>query len=499
MKKIREVKITNSLGRKKEVLVTLVPGRLTFYSCGPTVYNFIHIGNLRTALVSDLLFRYFKRVGYEVTYVRNYTDVDDRIIESAQKENTTAEAISKKYTLEVEKDFALSGMETPTHKTTVTTHMPEIIAMIQKIIANGHAYVALDGEVLFSISSFSSYGKLSQKNINELQAGARVEVSQKKKDPMDFTLWKPAKEGEPFWESPWGKGRPGWHIECSAMSSRWLGDQIDVHHGGEDLIFPHHENEVAQSESASQKAPFVRYWLHNALLMMSKEKMSKSLGNIVSAREVLSHYGRELTRYMLLSVHYRSVVDFSDETLDQALTGLHRIYEAKQKANGLMSQKTLLSDQRAESLWGNFVADCEKTKEEIDESLASDLNTPAAVGALFSLIREFNRILREPHAAGTPSMVLGAQALVSIMEQDIGGVLGFGLAPPHEMLKELEKLRSRKSGVRLLDDEVLEFIAQRNAARKGKDFVRADQIRKELESKGVLLKDGPQGTTWEYC
>jgi cysteinyl-tRNA synthetase len=500
----REIKVTNTLSGKKELLQTITPGHLSFYSCGPTVYNFIHIGNLRGGLVADLFFRYFQRAGYDVTYVRNYTDVDDKIIQRAKEEGSAAEEIAKKYTLEVEKDFAAAGMLEPTHKTTVTTHMQEIIAMIEKIIANGRAYVTDDGEVLFSIDKDPDYGKLSQKQIDELVAGARVEVSSKKKNPLDFSLWKPAKPGEPSWDSPWGKGRPGWHIECSAMASKWLGDQIDVHHGGEDLIFPHHESEMAQSESATGKGPFVRYWLHHAFLTLSKEKMSKSLGNVFSAREFLTRFGGEVARYMLLSVHYRSIIDFSEDTVEHSLTGLQRIYEAKQKAAELSTHQTSVSDPGREKLWKEFITGCEKARTEIDDHYANDFNTAGALASLFSLIRNFNRTLAEPAAVATSSAALGARALISIMEEDIGQVIGVGRSKPEKILKELEevRLRLRVSAdgevTRPSGDEIGKMIIARAEARKAKNFAEADRIRKDLESRGVILKDSPQGTTW-HC
>jgi cysteinyl-tRNA synthetase len=498
----RPIKLTNTLTGKKELLETFQPGRLTMYSCGPTVYNFIHIGNLRGGVVADMFFRYFKRVGYDVNYVRNYTDVDDKIIQRASDEGISPEEVARKYTLEVEKDFAVAGMEEPTRKTTVTTHMPEIIAIVEKLIANGKAYVIESGEVLFSIGSFPGYGKLSHKQIDELQAGARVEVNSKKRNPLDFSLWKPCKPGEPFWDSPWGKGRPGWHIECSAMAGKWLGDRIDVHHGGEDLVFPHHENEIAQSEGASGQAPFVRYWLHHAFLTMSKEKMSKSLGNVFTARQFLTLYGGEVARYMLLSIHYRSMIDFGEETIEQALTSLSRIYEAKLAALKLTQKKASMPDLRAENLWGSFVMDCEKTRREIDEHLANDFNTAGALASLFSLVREFNRVLAEPMAQATPSAVLGAAELIRVMEHDIGGVMGVARLQPEKALADLAAIRASRpaagGGARPSEQEIRDAIQARADARKAKDFAKGDQIRKDLEARGVLIKDGPQGTSWEY-
>jgi len=498
----REIRLTNTLSGKKEVLQTLVPGKLTMYSCGPTVWGQIHIGNLRTALASDLFFRYLKRVGYDVTFVRNYTDVDDKIINQGKKEGITAEAVAKKYTVEVEKDYALSGMREPSHKTTVTGHMKEIIAMIGQIIATERAYVVSDGEVLFAIEKFPGYGKLSGKAIDDLVAGIRVEVSSKKKNPLDFTLWKPAKPGEPSWDSPWGKGRPGWHIECSAMASKWLGPKIDLHHGGEDLVFPHHENEIAQSESASGQAPFARYWVHSAHLNMGATKMSKSLGNVMLARDFLAQYGGEVTRYLFLSAHYHSKMEFTQEAIDGALTQLSRIYEAKAKAKALASESKAMPDMRAESLWGSFAVDCEKTHSEIDDAYANDFNTPGALGALFTLIREFNRLMAEPLAKATPAAILGAQELLRLIEDDIGDVIGIGRLEPAKFMADLEGIRVGRlaaSGVAKPSDlEIQALIQERLDARKTKNFARADEIRKELDVRGVVLKDGPGGTAWEY-
>ena len=491
------IRVTNTLTGKKEPLETLVPGRLTLYSCGPTVYNFIHIGNLRAAMVADLFFRFFKRAGYDVTFVRNYTDVDDKIINRARQEGISSEDLARKYIVEVERDYAMSGCLEPTHKTTVTTHMPEIISMIEKIIANGHAYV-VDGEVFFSVSSFPTYGRLSRKNIDELEVGARVELNERKRSGLDFSLWKPAKAGEPSWNSPWGKGRPGWHIECSAMASKWLGDRIDVHHGGEDLIFPHHENEIAQSECASGCNPFVKYWLHSAFLTLSKEKMSKSVGNVFLARDFLGQYGGEVARALLLSAHYRSILDFGEESIEQALTALQRIYEAKLKASDLLKARRAVPDLRAESLWGEFVQDCEKTRRALDEAMCNDFNTPEVFASLFQLIREFNRVSAEPLASATPAATLGAQAFIDLLEQDLGEITGLGRLDASKALSDLSRIRASRAGSQITSEQVEKLLAERIEARKAKNFARADEIRKELDSQGVVIKDGPQGTTWEY-
>lgn len=494
-----EIKVTNTATSKKELLVPLTPGKIKMYSCGPTVYGLIHIGNLRAALTSDMIYRYLKKAGYEVTYVRNYTDVDDKIINRAKEENSTQEAIAKKYTAEVEKDYLVAGLSEPTHKTTVTGHMKEIIEMIESIISNGKGYV-VDGEVYFSISNFPTYGKLSRKNLEDLIAGARVEVDKKKKSPADFSLWKPAKPGEPSWDSPWGKGRPGWHIECSAMAYKHLGPQMDIHHGGEDLVFPHHENEIAQSEAATNQAPFVKYWMHNAFLNINAEKMSKSLGNVTLARDFLTKFGADITRMMLLSSHYRSIIDYNDQAVDQALTGLERIYEAKKKALELTKLKSTLPDMRAETAWGSFVAECEATKKSINNAYANDLNTPEVFGALFTLIRDFNRVAQEPRATVTPTAVLGAQALIEVIEQEVGSVLGIGLSDPERVLAKIQELRAEKltasTGQKLDEAKINALIAERIKARSEKNFGRADEIRKELDQMGIVIKDGAGGTVW---
>ena len=502
MKKIRDIHVVNTLTRKKELLKTRESGKLTMYSCGPTVYGFIHIGNLRTAMAADLFYRYFKKVGYDVVYVRNFTDVDDKIIKRANEEKTTPDTIALKFTQEVEKDYALAGLLEPTHKTRATEHIPEMLQMIEALVANGKAYVAEGGEVLYAIDAFADYGKLSHRARDAMEAGLRVEVNSKKRNPLDFTLWKPAKPGEPSWPSPWGTGRPGWHIECSAMASKWLGECIDIHHGGADLIFPHHENEIAQSEGASGKAPFATYWLHSAFLTMSKEKMSKSLGNILTARDFLSKFSGEIARMMFLSIHYRSEADYGDEMMDQALLSLERLYEAKLKAQELSRIKQALPDLRAENLWGSFVAACEKARTDMDEQFANDFNTPGALGVLFTLIREFNRVAAEPKANQTAGAVLGAGELIRLIEEDFGAVMGVGRADPEKMLSDIAQIRASRSqaaGKTVLSaEEIGKLIAQRNEARKAKDFKRADELRNELLQKGVLIKDGPQGTEWKY-
>lgn len=508
-----EVRVTNSLGGKKEIFQTIEPGKVRFYSCGPTVYGNIHVGNLRAAMTADLFYRTLTKLGFEVTYVRNYTDVDDKIIKQAKVEGLTADALAKKYTAEVERDYAAAGMLEPTHKTTVSGHIKEIIEMIEKIIKNGKAYVAEPPagsepgakEVFFSIESFPTYGKLSRKNLEDLIAGARVEVSEKKKSPADFSLWKPAKPGEPSWDSPWGKGRPGWHIECSAMASKWLGEELDLHHGGSDLIFPHHENEIAQSEAACGRGPYVRYWLHNAMLNINSEKMSKSLGNFTTARDFLSNFGGEVARFIMMSVHYRTIADFGEDAIESALTNLQRLYEAKARAEEISKKKASVVDPRAESVWMEFLAETQKTRAEITREMANDFNTPGALATVFTLIRAFNRSLAEPRAEATPSAVLAAQELIRVIEDELGGYLGFGRRPAAPMLAQIGEIRARahaartgSTGGQISTDEILQLIQARADAKAAKNFPEADRIRKELTERGVAIKDSSQGTTWEY-
>ncbi len=495
-----EIKFTNTQTQKKEVFKTQVPGVVRFYSCGPTVYDKIHIGNLRSALVADLIYRYLTHVGYDVQYVRNYTDVDDRIIKKAGDQKRTSDQVSSEFIQEVEKDYAVSGVLDPKFKPKATEYVSKMVAFIEGLVSKGSAY-EVKGEVFYSVDTFEDYGKLSRQKFDDLEAGHRVEVKSQKKNPLDFSLWKPAKPGEPSWDSPWGKGRPGWHIECSVMAQEILGDQIDLHHGGEDLIFPHHENEIAQSEAATGKKPFARMWLHHAFLTLSKEKMSKSLGNVFTARDFLTKFGGEVARYLLLSVHYRSRLDFSVDSLNQTLQSLERIYEAKKKALEITQLKTRFPDTRAESLWASFVMQVDGASKDIAAHFAYDLNTPGALASVFVVIREFNRILSEPKTQGTPAAILASQALIRLIEEDVGSVLGIGRLLPEKALEQFNGIRSQLSAsdkVKLDGSEIEKRIAERNQARRDKDFKRSDEIRDELLAEGVDLLDGPSGTSWKY-
>ena len=496
----RPIVITNTQSRKKEVFAPMTPGRIKMYSCGPTVYGFIHIGNLRAAMTADLFFRFFKRFGFEVEYVRNYTDIDDKIIKLALAEGIPFEQLTSRFIGEVEKDYALAGLQEPTHKTKVTDHLPEIVSMIEEIIAHGKAYATPDGEVFFSIASFPRYGELSGRPLEDLRAGARVEVNPHKKDPMDFTLWKPAKPGEPAWDSPWGTGRPGWHIECSAMACKWLGPQMDLHHGGEDLIFPHHENEIAQSEAATNAEPYSKFWVHNAFLNLSGEKMSKSLGNVWNARDFLATYGSELTRMIFLGVHYRTAFDINADTIEQGIAALQRIYEAKKTAEEVCQKQLRVPDLMAEQGWGGFLIDCERARDGILNSLANDLNTPLVFSYLFNLIREWNRCAAFPNALNTPSAILAAREFIRVIEEECGAVLGIGLKRAEsslDALNQVKKLRHEDQGQPgLSEEEIGELLEERKNARLQKNFKRSDEIRDLLATNLVEIKDSPQGTTW---
>lgn len=497
---LREVYFTNSKSHKREKLVPLEPGKVKFYSCGPTVYNLIHIGNLRAAMTSDLIFRTLKKFKYDVTYIRNYTDIDDRIIDQMIKEKLTLDAITKKYINEVELDYAAAGLLEPTKKTLVTEHLPEIISLIEDIIKNDCAY-EVQGEVFFAIDKFPSYGQLSGRNIQELIAGERVDVNSLKKNPLDFSLWKPAKPGEPTWDSPWGKGRPGWHIECSAMACKHLGPMMDIHHGGDDLIFPHHENEIAQTEAATGKQPYAGLWVHNAMLNLSKEKMSKSLGNVVMARDFLREYGSEVARMILLSSHYRSIIDFNEESLAHALQQLERIYEAKQKAEILAAKSASVPDPKAEEGWGGFLASLQSHREKMAEHMAQDLNTPGLFSEILMLTREWNRILATPRAEVTPAAILAAQELVGLMENDLWNYVGIGrskAAAALEKISDIRKNQRERGGKKNLSDAEIEgLIVERKEARATKNFTRADEIRKIFTEAAIEILDSPAGTTWK--
>jgi len=504
------IQIYNTLASLKEPFVPLTPGEVKMYVCGPTVYNLVHIGNMRGPIFFNAVRNFLKKKGFKVTYVYNYTDVDDRIIETANKERVDSKVISERYIREFEKDYARLGLDPHDVNPKVTEHIPEIIETIEKIIEHGAGYVTDDGEVLCSIEKIKGYGKLSHKNIDELIAGARVEIGAKKKNPLDFTLWKPAKPGEPKWPSPWGDGRPGWHIECSAMASKYLGETFDIHGGGIDLIFPHHENEIAQSESANQK-PFVRYWMHNNFINMGKEKMSKSLGNITLARVFLDQFNAEILKYWFLQSHYRSPVEMTEATIHHAIQGLARIYSALAQAYiwksrcekaglatlGGVDMPFRLETQRklaaANKQYSQFVECVTSLPGRVDKAFEDDFNTPEVISAVFDAVRAFNAILKP---GLRPSAELLTASLLFIANiQDIGALMSLFLEEPRSFLVSLDDMLLAKKGVSR--DSVQKKVDERSEARLKKDFQKSDQIRGELAQLDILVRDGPDGTEWE--
>ncbi|GAA0554278.1 cysteine--tRNA ligase [Rheinheimera aquimaris] len=455
------LQIFNTLSRKKEQFTPIVPGKAGLYVCGITIYDYCHVGHARTYVAFDVINRYLRFSGYDVTYVRNITDVDDKIIKRAAENNESCDALTERFTKAMHADFDALGLMPADIEPRVTTHMAEIIQLIEALIAKGYAYVAADGDVLFDVSKYDAYGELSQQNLEMLKSGARVEVADNKDDPLDFVLWKSTKPGEPFWQSPWGNGRPGWHIECSAMSAKHLGEHFDIHGGGSDLQFPHHENEIAQSTCAHGHK-YVNTWIHTGMVQVDKEKMSKSLGNFFTVKDVLAQYNAEAVRYFLLSSHYRSQLNYSAENLEQAHAALGRLYTA-------LRNVTPSTDIDMQS---DYIA---RFKAAMDD----DFNTPEALPVLFELAREVNRF-KETESAK-------AAELAGILKL-LAGVLGMLQGDAEQFLQ---------SGAS--DDDVAEIealIAKRNTARANKDWAAADAARDALTAKGIIVEDKNGVTSW---
>jgi len=488
------LRVYNTLSGSKEPFQPLDPPRVGMYVCGVTVYDYCHIGHARANIVFDIVFRYLKFAGYDVTYVRNYTDVDDKIINRANERGIDSKELAEEFIRAFDEDMDLLGLAKPTFEPKATEHIGEIIAIVERLVAKGKAY-ASDGDVYFAVNAFDDYLKLSKRNMDEMQAGARIAPGEKKRHPMDFALWKGAKPGEPAWDSPWGPGRPGWHIECSAMSMKFLGETFDIHGGGKDLVFPHHENEIAQSEAANGK-PFVKYWLHNGFVNVNAEKMSKSLGNFFTIREILEKFDPEVVRFFILQAHYRSPIDFSDQNLKEAGAGLSRIYEALQSAEELLAGQTGVPE-RAEGLAGSDAELAELVaglEGRFREAMDDDFNTALAIGHLFEAVRGLNRIITEKHYAKKPGLLAVLRdGHAEVLR--LGGVLGLFITPAGAWLEREKMLGLVDTG---LSPEAIEaLIAERQQARKNKDFARADQIRDELDAKGVVLLDNAQGTGWK--
>ena len=480
--------IYNTLTKRKEPFKPIKDGEVGMYVCGVTVYDLCHIGHARAAIVFDVIYRYLKYCGYKVTYVRNFTDVDDKIIKRANDEGVFSEVIAERYIKEFYADMNALGVEMPTYEPKATGHIPEMIEMIKGLIDKGYAYQS-DGDVFYSVRKFNGYGNLSGKNMDELMAGARVEIDERKKDPLDFALWKASKPGEPWWESPWGRGRPGWHIECSAMGQKYLGQCFDIHGGGKDLVFPHHENEIAQSYGATGHPP-VKYWIHNGFVNINKEKMSKSLGNFFTIKEILKKFNPEVIRYFLLSSHYRSPIDFSDQNLNEAKINLDRFYDLLLFADGMM--------QEARSKKQEIKEFDNELMQKFEEAMNDDFNTAQVIGYMNTELHRLNgmrSLIEMPTPPASPTYK-GGEFLMGIAAlKKIGEVLGLFNQNPAEYF-EKEKSTGLAS-ISISEDEIKRLIDEREKARKEKRWADADRIRSELGQKGIILEDTPKGTVWK--
>ncbi len=484
----------NTLSRKKEVFEPLVPGKIGMYVCGVTVYDYCHIGHARSVVVFDVIYRYLKASGFDVTFVRNFTDIDDKIIQKANQEGIPWNEVAEKFIAAYYEDMDVLGIEKPTYEPRATEFIDEMIGMVKELENKGFAYV-VDGDVYYSVEKFPEYGKLSGRRLEDMMAGARVEVDSKKKNPFDFVLWKASKPGEPHWDSPWGPGRPGWHLECSVMSRHYLGETFDIHGGGEDLVFPHHENEIAQSEAA-HGVPFVRYWIHHGFVKVNKEKMSKSLGNFFTIREVLERYHPEVLRLFLLSKHYKSPVDFSDATMLEAEKGLERIYNLldaiEEKTRN--SKETGTSEEKLRNECPELYEKVRTFPERLKEEMDNDFNTAAVVGSFFELTRFANRYLEKLGRKKARGVQVNLLKMVESLFLENGKILGLFNQKPRAFLDNLRDKKARSLG---LDIKMVEqLIAERARARKEKDFQRADEIREQLKAKHVILEDTPTGTKW---
>lgn len=463
------MKLYNTLTRTKEEFIPIEEGKVKMYVCGPTVYNYIHIGNARPFIIFDTLRRYLEYRGYDVTFVQNFTDVDDKIIKRGHEEQIAPEEVANKYIDEYFIDADGLGIKRASVHPRVTDNINEIISFVKELEDKGYAY-EVNGDVYFDTKKFEGYGKLSKQNQDDLEAGARIEVNSQKRHPMDFVLWKSKKEGEPGWESPWGEGRPGWHIECSVMSNKYLGETIDIHAGGQDLAFPHHENEIAQSEARSGK-PFSNYWIHNGYININNEKMSKSKGNFFTVRDISKSYDLEIVRFFMLSSHYRNPVNFSDELLSQSKAGLERLYNAKERAEFIISN---LKDTSITEDENSLVEELNLYRSKFINAMEDDINTADAISAIFELSRFINTNISEKS-----SLEFSKKCLDEF----------------NELTSVLNIVNKKQDNI--LDEEIENLIQKRSEAKKNKDFKLADDIRQELLEKGIILEDTRQGTKWK--
>ena len=462
------MRIYNTLTRRKEELKTITPGEVKIYACGPTVYNYIHIGNSRPLCVFDTLRRYLEYRGYKVNFVQNFTDIDDKIIKKAIEENSDYKTVSEKYIKEFWTDAKGLNFREATVHPKATENIDEIINIITTLVEKGYAYPVENGDVYFSPKKFSGYGKLSHQPLEELEAGARINIGELKREPMDFALWKGAKPGEPYWESPWGKGRPGWHIECSAMVHRFLGNTIDIHCGGQDLIFPHHENEIAQSECCNG-VPFSHYWMHNGYINVDNVKMSKSLGNFFTVRDVAEKSGYEPIRYLMISSQYRSPINYSVDIIEQCKASLQRLYTCRNNLDFALENATDIVPENAEEIKKQL----DSRREQFIEAMDDDLNTADGISAVFELVKDIN---------------------VNVIDSKSAELIKYAINLFDELTNVLGLVYNRDTGS--LDEEVEKLIEARQNARKEKNWAEADRIRDELKAQGIVLEDTPQGVKW---
>ena len=491
------LKIYNTRTKKKETFKPLRAGKVGIYVCGITAYDVCHAGHARSAVVFDVIKKYLQYRGYEVTYVKNFTDLDDKIIKKAISEGVSRgiSEIADRYIRTYNEDMDALGVDRPTISPRATEHIDGMISLINTLLQKGLAYVA-DGDVYYAVEKWKDYGKLSGRTLEDLMAGARVEVNEKKKNPFDFALWKASKEGEPWWDSPWGKGRPGWHIECSVMSQRFLGDTFDIHGGGEDLIFPHHENEIAQSEGASGK-PLANFWIHNGFVRIKGDKMSKSLGNTFTIKDMLKNYHPEVLRLFMLTSHYRGPVDFSDDSLDEARLGMDRLYATLKNIRDVLASEMDYSYISLEKLQERHREVCDRLavlSEKFLEAMDDDFNTARAIGYIFDAARLINSYMTDEQFAICPETLFVLHT-AKIYFEEVGRILGLFLDEPDNYFRKDRERKVRKLG--LDTKEIARLIEERRAARVAKDWEKADEIRRLLAEKRVSLKDTPAGTTWE--
>jgi cysteinyl-tRNA synthetase len=483
------LRIFNTQSRKKEEFTPLREGKVGIYVCGITAYDVCHVGHARSAVVFDAITRYLRYRGYEVTFVKNFTDIDDKIIDRARREKTGIDEIAGRYIREHDEDMRLLGVVPPTQAPRATEHIDGMIQLVGTLLEKGLAY-EMDRDVYFAVERLPGYGKLSGRGLEDMQAGARVDINDRKRNPLDFVLWKASKEGEPWWDSPWGRGRPGWHLECSVMSRRYLGETFDIHGGGEDLVFPHHENEIAQAEGATGK-PLARYWVHNGFVRVNSEKMSKSLGNFFTIRDILKVYHPEVLRFFMLQSHYRSAVDFSDTALAEARQGMERFYAVLGVLRDLQAGSAGQTPAEPASAKDRELTDeLRSLPKRFCEAMDDDFNTARAIGCLFDTVRFINTSLAGNKADISPASLAEAEARL----REAGAVLGLFQEEPAVYLRRDREREATKRGLAVVEIDAL--IAQRRAAREAKEWQKADEIRKVLADQGVVLRDTPAETTW---